>query len=172
MDLGCERWFGDDSSILTFTVHFITFFLITYLATPGLSCGTRDLVPTALGVQSVTHGPPGKSLHFISSQMLSLMWQKVPVSGPEFGDPWEKGCEHSLQGPGDEVNTWNKPRRKAGLRLVTWHITQWVYRASGRQVDSGNIIPFFQEKPKMQIFMWNFPIFNTLKKAKQNMSAD
>lgn len=29
----------------------------------------------------------------------------------------------------------------------------------------------FQEKPKIQIFMWNFPIFKLLKRAKQNMSV-
>ena len=110
-------------------------------------------------------GPPGKSLSCISNLTLLLIWQKVPVSGPESGDPWDKG-------PGNKVNTWNKLGIRQGLRLLTWHTTQWVYRSSGMQVDSGKIIPFFQEKPKMQIFMWNFPIFNTLKKAKQNMSAD
>lgn len=39
------------------------------------------------------------------------------------------------------------------------------------QAHKGKIIPFFQEKPETQIFMWNFPIFKTLKSAKQNMSV-
>ena len=46
-----------------------------------------------------------------------------------------------------------------------------IYIIYGMQAQSGKIIPFFHEKPKVQIFMWIFPIFKTLKRAKQNMSV-